>query len=1241
MNDHHQKRLAGLFYEFLSSLESSKPGFFQLDEDEQLLVAENLVPGELPAKAACTALATLQQVTAEFEVVLGSGAQGVVFKTVEASGLERAVKVLAPDHQFNEQHLRQRIDALQTGEAWGQPRFGRWESKCGALKGVTLPYLDMAYAKWSFADWKASTPDAAVRQRIATELVQALDVPNLGHFDLKPGNLRVDANGHLRIVDIGSSAFFGAANSTQAPGTAGYAAPEQVAPTTTPLTSETDNFALGLLLFEVFTLKPLWQPTSKTQSPRDEWRSFLEKGLETRLWTIDSDLVGALNDATAARTLTNSILSLCSKSPHNRKLSRADLLATLETLKLSAGSAPGGAPQAANPRTHRLHYFLTEAEKADLLGRALDTTRATILLRNVFVQLRLGHGGRLSEALEPGEDPDSGKNARARWSFDSKTPFSAACAKTPFLLVRGKPGSGKSTLAKFLTQALARRELKYADRTDLEKELEGWPAIEPVLVPLRSTDWSDKREAQVDHRDALTVVEKWVGARKKGEPERGFADDELLDKLKAGSAVLILDGLDEIEDEAQRRCAAKAIADLAREVNSDDAAHVRLLVTSRPAAFETKNPPEFGELFQTADVVELEQADIHTFVEGWYACAYGGARAEDLKHSNDAKDRAWRLLSALRADPELNRLARTPLFLTMLVLVHHLHGALPSQRVTLYEQVIDALLRRYAKAPWKPRRVRELLSKLAWRTFHDAPSSKQSARETTATWVQEFIDAEFAGQPAGSGEEFLADHLKRAGVLDAPEQRTEKFVHRSIREYLAARYLANLEESALLKHFETWVADLQTRDRSKARRASSQREVWSMLAGIVASRGSAPTQRLVKALLARTDSSKRKVPLDRRKERVTVAIHMLGDIEGFDPLPSVSAELAEDHAAMLSALESPKTPFETRLAYGTAFGLFGDPRLRPGQNESSPYSEWVTIEPGAVSFQLSDGDYEQDAFGAAPEMHSISVSQRFELRRWPITVDEYRAFVDDGGYEDERWWSLEEQAELDWGPTKDRYPSWAEWLDVNWLQDVLAQTTTYHNTWEWLRGTRRVGPAEWEHQLVGPRNVPVTGVTWWEARAFCRWRTRREQLMGSNYVVRLPSEGQWLLAARESTQRDWPWGDSSPHDKFSDLASHRANFWQLSRARSTAALTPVGIFPGGHTPSGVWDLGGNAWEWCDTHWDVRAPSARQRNSWIRRWRVVRGSSFKSAGFETLSIRPKFIPLVSSDDIGFRPARVTT
>ncbi len=104
-------------------------------------------------------------------------------------------------------------------------------------------------------------------------------------------------------------------------------------------------------------------------------------------------------------------------------------------------------------------------------------------------------------------------------------------------------------------------------------------------------------------------------------------------------------------------------------------------------------------------------------------------------------------------------------------------------------------------------------------------------------------------------------------------------------------------------------------------------------------------------------------------------------------------------------------------------------------------------------------------------------------------------------------------------------------------------------------------------QFVPPRpewdRFPVRAVNYFQARGYCQWAGKR-----------LPTEAEWEFAHGGSEGRTYPWGNEEPGET-------RANFGPMLQG-----LKPVGSFPQGRTPEGVFDLAGNIGEWCADYYDA-------------------------------------------------------
>src|SRR5438093_7879599 len=86
---------------------------------------------------------------------------------------------------------------------------------------------------------------------------------------------------------------------------------------------------------------------------------------------------------------------------------------------------------------------------------------------------------------------------------------------------------------------------------------------------------------------------------------------------------------------------------------------------------------------------------------------------------------------------------------------------------------------------------------------------------------------------------------------------------------------------------------------------------------------------------------------------------------------------------------------------------------------------------------------------------------------------------------------------------------------------VCAVTRAQYESF--LDATGRELPGDWSQPLFARPDLPVVGVSWIDAVAYCDWRS---QLDGRE--VRLPTEAEWEFAARGLQQALFPWGDVMP-----------------------------------------------------------------------------------------------------------------
>lgn len=176
---------------------------------------------------------------------------------------------------------------------------------------------------------------------------------------------------------------------------------------------------------------------------------------------------------------------------------------------------------------------------------------------------------------------------------------------------------------------------------------------------------------------------------------------------------------------------------------------------------------------------------------------------------------------------------------------------------------------------------------------------------------------------------------------------------------------------------------------------------------------------------------------------------------------------------------------------------------------------------------------------------------------------------------------------------------------------------------DFVRETNYPPPSHWLGSQPSPdiKMLPVVNVSYQDAVKFAEWRSKRD---GVRY--RLPTEEEWEYAARGGDQNNlYPWGDT----------------WAQGRAGTNdpgaTEPKPVGSYPEDKTRWGVFDMGGNVYEWTSSAASLYPGSEVQLNPAHKNWMVVRGAAYLTEKKEklTATFRDWFNPSRKYAVIGFR------
>jgi hypothetical protein len=179
---------------------------------------------------------------------------------------------------------------------------------------------------------------------------------------------------------------------------------------------------------------------------------------------------------------------------------------------------------------------------------------------------------------------------------------------------------------------------------------------------------------------------------------------------------------------------------------------------------------------------------------------------------------------------------------------------------------------------------------------------------------------------------------------------------------------------------------------------------------------------------------------------------------------------------------------------------------------------------------------------------------------------------------------------------------------------AFLEASDGYRSGDWWHDLRK--EAEPGAQLRPYASYPADNVSWFDATAFCRWLSRRLAL-----DMRLPDEWEWQWAAQSArAEFAYPWGR--------EWKDGLANTSETGIGRTTA----VGMYPGGRSRKGIYDLAGNVWEWCRNEYD----DPRKTQAGGDESRVLRGGSWLSSqDYARADSRGSAPPGVRDDGDGFR------
>ncbi|MCX6581951.1 MAG: SUMF1/EgtB/PvdO family nonheme iron enzyme [Candidatus Aminicenantes bacterium] len=538
-------------------------------------------------------------------------------------------------------------------------------------------------------------------------------------------------------------------------------------------------------------------------------------------------------------------------------------------------------------------------------------------------------------------------------------------------------------------------------------------------------------------------------------------------------ALFLIDGLDEVP--AHLRGNIVEMISMFRLKHENN----RFLLTGRPHGVDARVREHFG--VDLHRIEPLDEAKVKVFIKKWFSIVSGQA-------AGLAEAMTGEMIADVRSNEYVVVFTENPLLLTAVCILYQDNKRLPDQRADLYNRVVANLLYRrfHHLPPEQSAGIEQYLKLLAFR-MQERNLKKIDVGEAREMLKEVFPAGKLPRSCNGDIHAFFEEIEPRCGLLKRSGEGEIEFFHLTFQEFLAARHMQYAEIDYKQYLEKPW-----------------WEETILLYTGLFDREYKDKANRLATEILT----------YPHKDERCLRRLWLLGskslrDLQGYKRDGDI---LNMARTKLLAIIESQtSTSLEERFEAGEILGQLGDPRI----DALNP--PMVLVKAG----EFTRGSEEHDREKPVRQIYL----DEFMMGKYPVTNQEFRAFIHANGYETKDYWTPE--------------------------------------GWKWRQKEKISGPRFWHERKWNWSNFPVVGVNWYEAAAYTQWLSRKT---GKNYG--LPTEAQWEKTSRGSDGFQYPWGNKFDKNKCNSAES------------GLGRTSPVGIFPLGKSPYGCMDMAGNVWEWC-------------------------------------------------------------
>lgn len=765
------------------------------------------------------------------------------------------------------------------------------------------------------------------------------------------------------------------------------------------------------------------------------------------------------------------------------------------------------------------------------------------------------------------------------------------------LLIIGDPGAGKTTLLKYY--ALSCLDAERFSRLGFSEP------VNVFYLPLRELV---KKDDGGYHHLADSLA-RWASANQL-EIDRKLFDGW----LRQGRSLVLLDGLDEIGSVEERRTTCRWIEGAWKGYSS-----ARFVVTSRRTGYRKNDGVELEVDHGRADVEDFTKEQQERFLANWFRAAflrdYNDARLPDeewrRRQEHKAEERTTKIVAHLREEGNrsLRQLAAIPMILQIMAILWKERDHLPKSRVRLYNIVLDYLLefrddRRTIKPLLPAEDARMVLGPVSLRMQEEQTDKvKKGTMQGAMTERLDKLDK------SPSAQEFCDYLVDRAGLLMEYGKQSYVFRHKSFREFLAGVELVkkvhrtSVYLDAIIEDFgDDWWDEPLRFFISHGDEELFDLFMDKLFSSDVSDDVLQQKQGFLRTLIEEAPMKKPDALCEHLMNPKNSALRQRVIVDCFRAIGKTSSiehlwrfwdsNLAKDDDVLERVFESLSLFNAQSVIDSSSIAEVSITSLSSFRNPFEIQAQYILIPGGSYVYSLTKKEEK------VPDLY---------FAKYPVTNRLYRRFID--------------YLQL-------KNPEYEAILSVSAFKKVLQQIAN-DKKWDkgfgdYLKRGKNDLPKLFRSQYdedrkFGREDHPVVGITWYAARCYCRWLSLMESEGKRTNLYRLPKEIEWEWAAAGKGGRMYPWANTEPNLK-------QANYYESN----IGSTTPVGDYPEGATPEGLYDMAGNVLEWM-----VNLTGNRDfPNS-----RALRGGSWYGNSVSLrCSSRSYLNPIIKEDYVGFRVVR---